>query len=247
MQAKIYVYISPEAMETVNTIKDLVYYDRVSLSDDPATDLTASPGYYLNTNALNLIELPADAEVAIHLTPANAATYQQHVKIKAELRGVIFSGAPNLPNDYAKIIAYWSPLIATYHHRGAVYYQNVLNSYCVQLVDLDGMEDPVVVNDAEHASDFLVSDGLVVTVTGLMAIVEGMNPEQFVALTIPINPIMLGIEMEGYHSEEDYAIHPTPQMETLYLRIADILASPDVNHIEISAIRAELFDYGYTY
>ncbi|MYM96487.1 hypothetical protein [Duganella vulcania] len=245
MQATI--YISPEAMTTISVIKDMDYYDRVSLSDDPTTDLTKSPGYYLNINALNLAKLPVDAEVVIRLTPADAATYQQHVRIKSELRGVIFSGAPNLPNDYAKIIAYWSPLIATYHHRGAVYYQNVLNSYCVQLVDPDGMEDAVDVNDAEHATDFLVSDGLVVTVTGLALNLEGMNPQQFVALTIPINPTMLGIEMEGYHSEEDYSIHPAPQMETLYLRIADILASPDVNHIEISAVRTELFDYGYTY
>jgi len=245
MQATI--YISPEAMATISVIKDMDYYERVSLSDDPATDLTKSPGYYLNINALNLANLPVDAEVVIRLTPADAVTYQQHVRIKSELRGVIFSGAPNLPNDFAKIIAFWSPLIWTHHHRRAVYFQNVLNSYCVQLVDLDGMEDSGAVNDAEHATDFLVSDGLVVSVTGLAAMVEDMKPEQFVALTIPIDPTMLGIEMEGYHSDEDYAIHPAPQMETLYLRIADILASPDVNHIEISAIRAELYDYGYTY
>jgi hypothetical protein len=245
MQATI--YISPEAMATISVIRDLDYYDRVSLSDDPATDLTKSPGYYLNINALNLAKLPVDAEVAIRLTPADAATYQQHVRMKSELRGVIFSGAPNLPNDYANIIAYWSPLVWTHHHRRAVYFQNVLNSYCVQLVDLDGMEDAGVVTDAEHATDFLVSDGLVVTVIGLEVIVENMNREQFVALCIPINPTMLGIEMEGFHSEEEYATDPAQQMETVYLRIADILASPDVNNIAIPVIRAELFDYGYTY
>src|SRR4051812_25842334 len=62
MQAKI--YISAEAMATVNAIKDLDYYSRVSLSDD-GPDLTTVPGYFLNTNALDLAELPSDVEVAM--------------------------------------------------------------------------------------------------------------------------------------------------------------------------------------
>lgn len=245
MQAKI--YISTDAMTTVIAIRSLDYYDRVSLSDEPATDYTSSPGYFLNTNALDLAELPADADVAIRLTPADAATYHRHVSMPANLRGVIFSGAPNLPTDYAESIAFWSPLMPTIHHRGALYYQNVMNSYCVQLVDPDDTGDSAVANDADHVADVLVSDGLVVTITGLATMVANLKPEQFVALTIPINPSMLGIELEGYRSTEEYATDPSQQMETLYLRIADILASPDANHIAISAIRTELSDYGYTY
>jgi hypothetical protein len=244
MQATIYA--SAEAMATVNTLKDLDYYDRICLSDTPETDLTTTPGYFLNTNALNLAELPADAEVAIHLTPANAATYHCHVSIPANLRGVIFSGACALPFGYAKIIAYWSPLAETTHHRGALHYQNVLNSYCVQLVDTDDTGDATVVNNVDHAADFLISDGLVVTIIGLSAMVTNLSPDQYVALTIPINP-MLGIELEGYRSTEEYGTTPSRQMETLYLRIADILASPDADYIAISAIRTEVSDYGYTY
>ena len=244
MQAKI--YISKEAMATVNAIKDLDYYDRVSLSDDQATDYTSSPGYYLNTNALDLTELPADADVAIRLTPADAVAYHRHVSMPANLRGVILSGAPNLPTDYVERIAFWSPLVPTIHHRGALYYQNVMNSYCVQLVDPDGTGDAAVVNDVDHVADILVSDGLVVTVTGLAAMVAELKPEQYVALTIPIDP-MLGIELEGFRSTDEYATDPSPQMETLHLRVADILASPDADHIAISAIRTELSDYGYFY
>lgn len=244
MQATI--YISAEAMATVNTIKDLDYYDRVCLSDDPDTDLTTSPGYFLNTNALNLAELPANANVAIRLTPADTATYHRHVKLPANLRGVIFSGAPALPTNFAKVIAYWSPLIPTIHHYGAVHYQNVMNSYCVQLVDPDNTGDSAAVNDVDHVTDVLVSDGLVVSITGLAAMVANLKHEQYVALSIPINP-MLGIELEGYRSTEEYATDPSQKMETLYLRIADILASPDANNISISAIRTELSDYGYTY
>ena len=168
MQATL--YISAEAMATVDAIKDLEYYDRLCLSDEPETDLTTAPGYFLNSNALNLAELPVDAEVAIHLIPADAVTYHRHVAMPVNLRGVLFSGAPNLPTDLAEILAYWSPLVPTIHHRGALYYQNVMNSYCVQLVDPGGTGDAAVVNDADHADDVLISDGLVVTVTGLVVL-----------------------------------------------------------------------------
>lgn len=245
MQAKI--YISTTAIKTVNAIGSLDYYARVSLSDDEETDYTSSPGYFINTDALDLAELSAGADVAIHLTPADPATYHRHVSMPANLRGVIFSGAPNLPANYAEIISFWSPLVPTIHHRSAVYFQNEMNSYCVQLLDPDSTGDAVVVNDADHAGDVLISDGLVVTVTGLAGMVADLKPEQFIALSIPINPSMLGIELDGYRSTEKYATDPAAQMETLYLRIADILASPDVNNIAISAIRTELSDYGYTY
>lgn len=245
MQATL--YISAEAMRTVNAIKELDYYSRVSLSDWPETDLTTAPGYFINTDALHLAELPARAEVVLHLTPADQPTYRRHVSMPAYLRGVIFSGAPNLPPDYAKIISFWSALVPTMHHRSAMYFQNEMNSYCVRLVDPDDAGDACVVEDADHAGDFLISDGLVVTVTGLGAMVADLKPDLFVSLSIPINQSMLGLELEGYRSKEEYATDPAPQMETLYLRIADILASPDPNHIAISAIRTELSDYGYTY
>jgi hypothetical protein len=133
------------------------------------------------------------------------------------------------------------------HHRSAVYLQNEMNSYCVQLVDPDDAGDACVVDDADQAGDFFISDGLGVTVTRLAAMVADLKPDLFVSLSIPINQSMLGLELEGYRSEEECTTDPAPQMETLYLRIADILASPDPNHIAISAIRIELSDYGYTY
>lgn len=241
------IYISKEAMTTVNAIKDLDYYDRVSLSDHDATDFTSSPGYFLNTNALDLAELPADAAVAFHATPADTATYNCHVSIPANLRGVIFSGAPNLPNDYAKKLAYWSPLAPTVHHRGAVYYQNVLNAYCVNLTGTDEESDIVAVDGADGAADVLLSDGVVIVVTGLAAMAAKLDPGQYVAVTIPINTAMLGIELEGFMSAQEYVFDTAQQSETLFLRVADILASPDANHIIISALRNDLSGYGFTY
>lgn len=69
----------------------------------------------------------------------------------------------------------------------------------------------------------------------------------YLALTIPINAAMLGIELEGYRSAQEYIANPVQQSETLYLRIADVLASPDPDMVIISTIRSELSDYGYTY
>ena len=240
------IYISKEAMATVNAIKDLDYYDRISLSDHEATDFTSSPGYFLNTDALNLAELPADADVAISITPSDVATYNRHVSIPANLRGVIFSGAPNLPNDYAQKLAYWSPLAPTVHHRGAVYYQNVLNAYCVSLTSTDE-EGDIVADGADRAADVLLSDGVVIVVTGLAAMAANLNTDQYVAVTIPINTAMLGIELEGFMSAQEYAADPAHQSEMLFLRVADILASPDADHIVISALRTDLSGYGYTY
>jgi hypothetical protein len=241
------IYITADAMKTVNTIQHLDYYERVCLSDNPETDLTTAPGYWLNTNALRLAELHANADVALHLTPDDSSTYKQHVTIAANLRGVIFSGAPHLPPGFAESIGFWSPLTPTPHHRGAVFYQNILNAYCVNLNGIDESNETFVDTDSDQPADVLLSDGLVVCVTGLAALINNFNREQFVALTIPINPTMLGIELEGYRTEGEYVADAAEQSETIYLRIADIMASPMPDFIALCAIRTELSDYGYTY
>ncbi|MBA5685925.1 hypothetical protein [Rugamonas apoptosis] len=245
MQATI--YISDAAMATVNAIKDLDYYDRVSLSDDPATDLSTSPGYYLNTNELRLASLPPNAVVSLQVTPTDIATSGQRLTAPANLRGPIFSGAPNLPQDYAKIIKYWSPLVPTTHHRGAVFFQNVLNCYCVKLTDSDEAGETIAGDGNSGSDDILLSDGLVIIVQGLAAAVEKLDPDHFVALTIPINTAMLGIEVEGYQSTQEYLPFTYEQSETLYLRVSDVLASPDPDSIILSALHSLMSSYGYTY
>lgn len=199
MQANI--YISAQAMATVNAIQHLDYYERVSLSDDPATELTRHPGYYLNTNALHLMELPESGKVILSLTPADADRYGRHVSIPTNLRGVIFSGAPNLPANYDQIISYWSPLSLMPYHRNALYYQNVQSEYCVTLTDTDCMGE--VDDDLPETVDTLISDSVVVVISDLAASLASLNSDHFVALTIPINSDMLGIELDGYRSSQD--------------------------------------------
>ncbi|KQV44894.1 hypothetical protein [Duganella sp. Root336D2] len=243
MQANI--YISAEAMATVNAIQHLDYYERISLSDDPATDLTHHPGYYLNTNALHLIGLPEGAKVILSLSPADADRYGRHVSIPTNLRGVIFSGAPNLPVNYDQIISYWSPLSLMPYHRNALYYQNVQSEYCVTLTETDGMGDAG--DGLPETVDTLISDSVVVVISGLAASLTNLSSDHFVALTIPINSNMLGIELDGYRSSQDYVTSNSLQSETVFLRIADILASPNPDLIAIAAIRSETDDYGYIY
>lgn len=244
MQPKIYV--TAAAMATVDTIAGLSYYDRVCLTDEPDTDVSGDEGYFLNTDALSLAALPQDADVAVRLTLDDIAKYRRHVSIPADLRGVIFSGAPNLPDNYAELIGYWSPLTPTSHHRNAKYFQNVSNSYCVALE-----EDDVEAADEEdvhdNGVDVLLSDGLVVCIDGLSLLIAGLKADQFIEVQIPIDPTMLGVELDDYRSPRNYEIDSDQKAERIFLRVGDILASPNVGRLAICAVRTELFDYGYTY
>ena len=244
MQPKIYV--TAAAMATVDTIDGLSYYDRVCLTDEPDTDVSGDEGYFLNTDALSLALLPREADVAVRLMLDDIVQYRRHVSIPAALRGVIFSGAPNLPANYAELIGYWSPLTPSSHHRNAKYFQNVSNSYCVALA-----EDDVEAADEEdvhdNGVDVLLSDGLVVCIDGLSSLIAGLKSDQFIEVQIPIDPTMLGVELDDYRSSRNYEIDSDQNAERIFLRVGDILASPDTDRLAICAVRTELFDYGYTY
>lgn len=245
MQPKIYV--TAAAMATVDRIEGLSYYDRVCLSDEPETDVSGDEGYFLNTDVLALAVLPDNAEVAVRLTMGNLAQYRSHVTIPADLRGVIFSGAPHLPADYAALIRFWSPLTPSTHHRNAKYFQNVLNSYCVSLEEEDIVNGNVVDPQNAPSGDVLLSDGLVVCISNLSPLIAGLRPEQFIEVQVPIDPTMLGVELDDYRSTRVYEIDADEKAERIFIQVVDILASPNVDRLAICVIRTELFDYGYTY
>ncbi|MFS0756505.1 hypothetical protein ABC383_17655 [Noviherbaspirillum sp. 1P10PC] len=244
MQATI--FIPPEAMKTVEAIRSLDYYDRLSLNDDAATDLAAAPGYFLNTDALHIAELPAFARIAVSLSPAQSEAYWQTVTAPAELRGVVYAGAPHLPPHYGDIIRYWSPITVSDFHQNAVYYQNVHNAYLVQLTVAGGSNaaDPYA---ERMPADDLLTDGIVFSIKGLAARLKGCDPQHFVEVSIPIDPVILGIEHDGLRSTEEYSFDTMGQWERIYLRVADIMSSPNPNHVAISALRSEFQDYGYVY
>jgi hypothetical protein len=233
-------------MATVKAISSLDYYERLSLSDSPESDLTEAPGYFLNTNALRLAELPENAKIAVTLSPSALDRYRYHVMTSAELRGVIFSGSPKLPPNFANIVRHWSPLTPSPHHRGAVYYQNAHYAYCVRLVADEGedADDPYAEKVPE---DELLADGVIFSIKDLSSLIANCASEQFVEIFIPIDPVILGVEQDRFCSDDEYRFDVSGQWEKIYLRVADIMASPDPNHVALSCLRTELEGYGYTY
>ena len=193
------IYITAASMATVGALEGLDHYERAILAMKPETALHRREGYHLNASAMLLAVLPPGADVAVRLTPAGAATYRRHVRFPPELRGVVFGGAPKLPPNYAAILGYWSPLRVTDLHDGAQYCQNVLNEY---MVSFGQAASPT----PGRPRDVLLSDALVVCITGARSMVAGLAPEQFIELEIPVNVEMLGEDLDGFHSRKAYRV-----------------------------------------
>ena len=70
-----------------------------------------------------------------------------------------------------------------------------------------------------------------------------MTPEQFIEIQIPVSARMLWSELDGFDSAEVEG----PRYERIFLRVREILASPDPDFIAIAAIHTDLWDYGYYY
>lgn len=227
-------------MATVSTLEGLDHYERAILAMKPETDLSRREGYHLNASAMRLEVLPAFADVALRLAPTDARAYRRHVTFPPELRGVVFNGAPRLPDNYAAILGYWSPLQVTSLHEGAQYCQNILNEYMVSF------GQPATAR-ADRPQDVLLSDGLVVCINDARALVSGLKPEQFIEIEIPVNVAMLGEDLEGFHTKKAYRGKPGQPCERIYLRVSDIAGSPNPDFIAIAAVHTELWDYGYYY
>ncbi|OWY34645.1 hypothetical protein [Herbaspirillum aquaticum] len=242
MQATIYV--SEEAMATAIAIKDLSHYDRITLSDDPNTDLSQSPGYFLkNANKLKLATLPTNHRVIASLAPGRADNIAD-VSMPVHLRGCIFERAPNLPPQYAQIMTYWSGEAVNLDDSRAVHFQSPLNEYMVELRPAQGRVEDAYSEMA--ACDRLLSEGIVVAITGLMQLCNSALPTDFIEIVLPVDLDIAGIEPDAFRSSRSYNVDDE-QLEKVYLRIVDIMRSPNPDAIYIDLIRNELIDYGYVY
>jgi hypothetical protein len=222
------IYITATAMETVKAVHGLDEGERDLLNSKPETQLSNKEGYYLASESMRLSVLPVDAEAVRHLSPCSMDTYAQHVSYPPELRGVIFSGAPNLPEDYAAIIGYWSPLRVTPQHDGAQHCQNLLNEY-----------------EVDASTDVLISNGIVVCISGVTELIAGADPSQFLQVDIPVDADMLGIDRDKFDSEEPYGVSVGLPCEHIYLKVADILASPNPDFIVIAVLHTEYWSVDY--
>lgn len=241
------IYVTPTAMETIATIRDLDFYDRCSLSDDGSVDWSTKEGYYLkNSSEVQMAILPKDASIALRLYPEAAEEYSQHVSMPVNLRGCIFEQAPFLPEDYASIMRYWSGASTNANVSGAVFYQNSSNAYLVDLSALDESEK-YNRNDAPSAKvDALLSEGIAVSVAGLGSRLTHARPDQFVEIVIPVDETMLGLDNGAFMTNRDYDLRPKEQCERIFLKVADIQNSPKPDQVFLE-LRYEQLDYGYHY
>jgi hypothetical protein len=236
------IYVTPASLATMTLIAPLDYYDRGTLSDDPATDPTHREGYYLkNLSHLAVSVLPEDARIALRLN-AGAA----EVSFPTELRGCIFERAPNLPPNYHSIIAYWSGIPINADEDCAVYYQCPAQRYEVPLVKLRTGPGPAGSWDREKPTDALVSEGVVVSIVGLGGLLANAADDDFVAVELPIDDDLLGLDNGGFLTESVYKV-TSKRTEQIFLRVADIRRSPDPQCIYIDVLRYEELDYGFYY
>ncbi len=219
------IWITAAQALTVAALDGLDEGARDLLSWRPETDIRGHEGYYLAAEAMRLAVLPEGASVALVLSPVDTAKYARHVSYPPELRGVIFSGAPRLPKDYARTLAYWSPLLVTADHEGAQHVQNLLNEYAVS------------------EGDVLLSNGVVMCIENVLELIEGLQPESFVEVRVPVDASMLGFDdRQRWDSCEEYGRDPHLPCERVYIKVQDLLASPTPNFVAISAIHSENFD-----
>jgi hypothetical protein len=236
------IYVTPQSFATMTLIAPLDYYDRVTLSDDPATDPSGREGYYLkNLSNLTVSVLPVDARIAVHL---NAGASE--VSFPTELRGCIFEHAPHLPSNYQRIVAYWSGAPINADDDCAIYYQCPAQRYEVPIANPERSSDSIGPQDYARPIDALVSEGVVVSIVGLGALLADAADDDFVSVVLPIDDDLLGLDNGGFLAESIYKVTST-RTERIFLRVGDIRRSPDPQSIYIDILRYEELDYGFYY
>lgn len=236
------IYVTPQSFATMILIAPLDYYDRVTLSDDPATDPSGREGYYLkNLSNLTVSVLPDNARIAVQL---NAGAPE--VSFPTELRGCIFEHAPHLPSNYQRIVAYWSGAPINADDDCAIYYQCPAQRYEVPTANPQGETDLIAPQDYARPIDALVSEGVVVSIVGLGALLADAADDDFVSVVLPVDDDLLGLDNGGFLAESVYKVTST-RTERVFLRVADIRRSPDPQSIYIDILRYEEVDYGFYY
>lgn len=245
MQATIYV--TEQAMAVAIALRDLGYFERSLLSDDPQTDLSTKEGYYLkNASKIKLGVLPSDAVIGVRLTPSNPDLYSRHVSIPSNLRGCIFENAPNIPAGYAANVTFWSGHPLNTNTCGSAYFQNPQQSYMIDLSPLDASDTWSPTESCDEV-DQLISEGIVVCIDNVQDLISSLGPDHFIELQVPAQPSMLGYDPEEFRSLKEYQKLEGEQFERVFIKVSDIENSPDPDRIQIDLLRYELLDYGWTY
>lgn len=236
------IYVTPASFATMTLIAPLDYYDRLTLSDDPASDPTRREGYYLkNLSHLSVSVLPDAAHIALQLD-AGAA----EVSFPTELRGCIFERGAQLPVTYQSIVTYFSGSPSHSNAGNAAFYQCPAQRYEVSLAALEANPELISKRDSTPLIDALLSEGVVVSITGLGGLLSDAADEDFVSVVLPIDDDLLGLDNGGFLAEKSYKV-TSERAERIFLRVADIRRSPNPQCIYIDILRYEELDYGFYY
>lgn len=168
------------------------------------------------------------------------------VSFPTELRGCIFERAPHLPANYQSIIAYWSGPMINSNADCAAYYQCPAQRYDVSLAALEASPELISKRDSTPLIDALLSEGVVVSISGLGGLLSNASDDDFVSIALPIDDDLLGLDNGGFLAEKPYKV-TSERAERIGLRIADIRRSPDPQQIYIDILRYEELDYGFYY
>ncbi len=230
------IFVTPEAFETANAIKDLDYYQRSDLCE-------ATPGFaerdgfrLKNAQKLKLSVLPESAHVAVSLTTGGGGPVE--VSLPSNLRGCIFEKAPDLPAGYADIVSYWSGETINANTSGAIYFQCPANSYMVHIEDAASYT-PVI-------NDRLLSEGIVVAITGLADVISSLSPQDFIEVILPLDDAMMTVDFDPFWTTLAYNTQ-SEKCQRFFLMVADVLASPDTDRVFIDLLQHDLIDYGFWY
>jgi len=239
------IYVTKEAWATSQAIKDLDYYDRVTLSDHQETDPTGKEGYYLKTT-LNLAPLPDDAQVVLRISPGDA-NYAAMVSFDASLRGIIFERSQNLPDRYAEIVRHWAGEPLNSNVGNAAFYQNPMQAYDIDLSAVHDNYDLFSQRQSSTAVDALISESVVVSIVGLDGATADAPADAFVEIALPIDESMVRLDNGEFLTEKAYDLRDTGRVERIFLRVSSIRNSPDPSRIFVDILRYEELDYGFYY
>ncbi|WP_426209792.1 hypothetical protein [Massilia sp. TWP1-3-3] len=249
MQATLYV--TEDILSVANALKDLDYAERMQLEDDSSSGLPMSAGYHLkNANKLMLDILPSNAVVGCRITPDFPDVYRRHFSAPTNLRGVIYEHGPHVHHLYRDVVSFWSGEPINAGSTSPVFHQNKLNEY---MVDLSALNDATDAGDddavatAFGAIDKLVSEGVVICISNVEELICALSMHYYIEIAVPVNQDMLSIDSDDFLSEKAYESGSDQQYLKVWLKVADILRSPDRNCIFIDLIQHSMISYGYFY
>jgi hypothetical protein len=90
-----------------------------------------------------------------------------------------------------------------------------------------------------------LSNAVVVCMQNVLALIAGMDPRQYIEIHIPVDTDMLGMHREKFDSGAAYVISTSPTCERIYLKVQDVLDSPNPDFIAFAVLHTENFDAAF--